>query len=59
MAPTTVRMNNPNDIIEGLLSIEKFDTIVGLLDEDTLDFVIGMYQIILLMTIQERLFVEF
>ena len=40
LAPTTaVRTDNPNIIIEDLLTIERFDMIVGLLNEDTLDHV--------------------
>ena len=42
LAPTTVCKDNPNIIIEDLLTIKRFDTIVGLLNEDTLDFVIGI-----------------
>ena len=42
LAPTTVRTDNPNIIIEDLLTIKRFDMIVGLLNEDTLDFVIGI-----------------
>ena len=40
MAPTCT--DNPNNIIEDLLSIKTFETISGLLDEDTLDFVVRM-----------------
>ena len=40
IVPTTVRTDNPNNIIiEDLLTANRFDIIVGLLNEDTLDFV--------------------
>ena len=43
LAPTTVRTDNPNNIIiEDFLTTKRFDIIVGLLNEDTLDFVIGI-----------------
>ena len=43
LAPITNRMDNPNNfIIKDLLTIERFDSIVGLLNEDTLDFVFGI-----------------
>ena len=43
LAPTTISTDNHNDIIiEVLLTTEKFDIIVCLLNEDTLDFVIGI-----------------
>ena len=42
LAPATIRKDNPNNIIiEDLLTIVRFDMIVGLLNEDTVDFVIG------------------
>ena len=39
LAPATIRTDNPNNIIiEDLLTIKRFDSIVGILKEDTLDF---------------------
>ena len=43
LTPATVHTDTPNDIIiKDLLTTGKFDTIVGLLNEKNLDFVIGM-----------------
>ena len=41
-APTTVRTDNPNNVIEDLLSTKNINTIVDLIDETILEFVIGM-----------------
>ena len=42
LAPTTVRIDKPNNIIiKDLLTTKRFDMIFVLLNEDTLDFVIG------------------
>ena len=43
LAPTSIRTDKPNNIIiKDLFTVERFDMIVGLLNEDTLDFVFGI-----------------
>ena len=43
LAPTTIRTDKPNNIIiKDLFTVERFDMVVGLLNEDMLDFVFGI-----------------